>query len=66
MARAAGDRDAVIAQMEEAARQALEELQSLDQDAVVLVAQWWQKWYLKAGHKRLGRTLLNFAPRRRS
>ena len=22
------------------------------------VAQWWAKWYLKAGHKRLGRLLV--------
>jgi hypothetical protein len=27
----------------------------------VQVAQWWAKWYLKAGHKRLGRVLMGRA-----
>lgn len=25
------------------------------------VADWWQRWYKKAGHKRLGRILLQYA-----
>lgn len=27
------------------------------QQAILAVAKWWKKWYLKAGHKRLGRLL---------
>lgn len=25
------------------------------------VADWWKRWYLEAGHKRLGRVLLKYA-----
>ena len=27
------------------------------------VAGWWKKWYPKAGHKRLARILLQYAPK---
>lgn len=30
----------------------------IDQKALETVAAWWSKWYLKAGHKRLGRILV--------
>jgi hypothetical protein len=45
-------------QMDEAAKQAEEDLKNFDQKAVEIVANWWNKWYLKAGHKRLGRMLV--------
>ncbi len=28
--------------------------------SLVEVADWWKRWYLEAGHKRLGRVLLKF------
>lgn len=28
------------------------------------LAIWWNRWYLDAGHKRLGRIILKFYPRR--
>jgi len=53
--------------MDRAARDAAEELEKarLDSDenakAIEFVAQWWRRNYLKAGHKRLARTLLEYA-----
>ena len=29
------------------------------------LATWWSRWYLKAGHKRLGRTLVDIAKKSR-
>jgi hypothetical protein len=29
------------------------------------IAVWWSRWYLKAGHKRLGRALVEIAKRGR-
>ena len=26
----------------------------------LLIAAWWKKWYMQAGHKRLGRVVANF------
>lgn len=45
-------------EMDAAAKQAEEELKQLDQKTIDTVAEWWAKWYLKAGHKRLGRILV--------
>lgn len=45
-------------EMDAAAKQAEEELKQLDQKTIDAVAEWWAKWYLKAGHKRLGRILV--------
>jgi len=44
--------------MDLAASEAEKELESLDKKAVEVVALWWQKWYMDAGHKRLGRILI--------
>lgn len=35
--------------------------QNLDAWSARDVAAWWNRWYLKAGHKRLGRTLVDIA-----
>lgn len=51
----------VLEQMDMAAREAAKELDALDREAVNKVAQWWRKWFLKAGHKRLGRLLIQRA-----
>ena len=32
-----------------------------EQLALISLARWWKEWYLKAGHKRLGRILLKYA-----
>lgn len=44
-----------------AAQQAADELARLDQGTVKAVADWWAKWYIKAGHKRLGRLLVQIS-----
>ncbi len=46
------------AQMDAAAEVAATELRSLDPNSVKLIANWFAKHYLKAGHKRLGRVLV--------
>ena len=38
---------------------AAEEFNALDQDAVRVIATWWAKWYMKTGHKRLGRMIVS-------
>ena len=47
-------------EMDSAAMDAEEALAELPVDAVKAVAQWWFDWYMKAGHKRLGRVLVRF------
>jgi hypothetical protein len=34
------------------------DLNSIDQEDIVIVKNWWSSWYLKIGHRRLGRALL--------
>ena len=41
-----------------AAAVAAEELKKLPTEQVKVVADWWAKYYLTAGHKRLGRLLV--------
>jgi len=55
------DTTEILEKMDAAAREAEKELRELPEDAVRKVAAWWKKWYLKAGHKRLGRLLLTYA-----
>jgi len=43
---------------DEAAKIAAEELKKLPPDQVKIVADWWAKYYMSAGHKRLGRLLV--------
>jgi len=43
---------------DEAAAVAAEELKKLPAEQVKVVADWWAKYYLTAGHKRLGRLLV--------
>jgi len=45
--------------MDEAAAQAGKELMQLGMEATVAqIADWWRRWYMKAGHKRLARILM--------
>ena len=43
---------------DDAAAVAAEELKKLPAEQVKLVADWWAKFYMTAGHKRLGRLLV--------
>ena len=47
--------------MDNAANQAEEELADLDPNALATIADWWYRWFLKAGHKRLGRLMVQAA-----
>jgi len=55
------DKGTVLAKMDAAAEEAEKELTTLDQKAVEVLAVWWLKWYVTAGHKRLGRLLVKIA-----
>ena len=47
--------------MDAAALEANKELRQMNQNETVMIARWFKKHYLKAGHKRLGRVLVQFA-----
>ena len=40
-------------------------MENIPGDAMHIVADWWQSWYMKAGHKRLARVLLQYASEKR-
>ena len=44
--------------MDNAAKLAEADLESVPEEHVKSVASWWKKWYMTAGHKRLGRILV--------
>ena len=52
--------------MDRAADDARVELDAMDIGIVSAMAAWVQKWYNDAGYKRLGRILLEFAPKEES
>ena len=58
------DKGTVLAEMDAAADEAEKELTTLDQAAVSIVAAWWSKWFMKAGHKRLGRLMVKVAKKK--
>jgi len=47
--------------MDDAANDAEEDLNNLPDEVVNSMADWWYKWFMKTGHKRLGRILVNIA-----
>jgi hypothetical protein len=49
----------VLKNMDEAAKTAKLELDKLSPESVELIAEWWKQNYLKAGHKRLAKLLLD-------
>ena len=49
--------------MDEAAISAERDIRDTELDTFRRVATWWKKWYLKTGHKRLARVLLQYAPK---
>jgi len=58
------EKDTVLAEMDAAAKEAEKDLATLDQAAVQTIAAWWSKWYLKAGHKRLGRVMVKLSKKK--
>jgi hypothetical protein len=58
------DKGTVLAEMDAAAEEAEKELATLDEAAVKTVAVWWSKWFMKAGHKRLGRLMVKVAKKK--
>jgi hypothetical protein len=57
--------DEGLQQMDEAAEHAAHELvEAIDRWTARDVVGWWTKWYLKAGHKRLGRILVTQGTRK--
>ncbi|HKM77477.1 MAG TPA: hypothetical protein VJZ03_00240 [Candidatus Bathyarchaeia archaeon] len=55
------EKGTVLAEMDAAAGEAEKDLNTIDQAAVQTIAAWWLKWYMKAGHKRLGRIMVKLA-----
>jgi hypothetical protein len=55
------DKSNMMAEMDKAAQEAEKELKAMSQHITVPIARWWQKHYLKAGHKRLGRIMVAHA-----
>ena len=51
----------ILANMDEAAKQATDEFETLPEETKKIAAMWVRKWYLKAGYKRLGRYLVKYA-----
>lgn len=45
-------------EMDKAAGQAEIELSKMSDESIEAVALWFTRWYMKAGHKRLGRILV--------
>ena len=52
--------------MDNAAVDAQNDLEDVSDEALVIVANWWRKWVSGAGHKRLGRVLLQYADKVKS
>jgi hypothetical protein len=56
------DKQAQLQQMDKDATAAREELErQLNVWQAKDVALWWKRWYMKAGHKRLGRVLVDLS-----
>jgi hypothetical protein len=47
--------------MDNAANEAEQELENIPNDMILPVAQWFNKWYLRAGYKRLGKIMVGIA-----
>ena len=47
--------------MDNAAVDAQNDLEDVSDEALKEIANWWRKWVGDAGHKRLGRVLLQYA-----
>ncbi len=47
--------------MDNAANEAEKDLENIPNDQLLVTARWFNKWYRKAGHKRLGKILVKVA-----
>ena len=47
--------------MDSAAADAQNDLLDVPDEALILVANWFRKWFPKAGYKRLGRVIVQYA-----
>jgi hypothetical protein len=47
--------------MDKAAEDAEKEFKAMSQHITVPIARWWSQHYMKAGHKRLGRMMVQYA-----
>jgi hypothetical protein len=54
----------ILKGMDDAAETAEEKLKEIQNDHIVVIANWWKENYLKAGHKRLAKILLNHASKK--
>jgi hypothetical protein len=60
-------RDEELRSMDDAAQQSKKELmKNIGEWGVKGIARWWARWYMKAGHKRLGRLLAELAEQEES
>ena len=48
-------------QMDNAANEAEKDLENIPNEQLLVTARWFNKWYRKAGHKRLGKILVKVA-----
>lgn len=55
------ERDFNPEEMDKACIEAEKDLENLQADTVKSMADWFTKWYLRAGHKRLGRLLVRIS-----
>ena len=55
------EKKAMMDGMDKAAEVAEQEFKAMSQHITVPMARWWLKHYLKAGHKRLGRMMVQHA-----
>ncbi len=56
----------VLNGMDKAAELAEEKLKEINIDHIQSIAGWWRDNYMKAGHKRLAKILLTYAPKKES
>jgi len=54
----AGD---TLQELDNAANEAERDLESIPNEVLLVTAKWFNKWYRKAGHKRLGKILVKVA-----
>jgi len=58
------DQEDLIQKMDQDAVEAKKEFYELPLEARKIVSGWVLKWYMKTGHKRLGRIMVSFAKER--
>ena len=58
-------KEQVMAELDLAADEAEKDLDSIPNEILAPLSAWWRKWYLKTGHKRLGRILLQYAEQKK-